>query len=397
MTQHPPASTSPGSIASSPGSIRPGLEPQPATLEELARLTGGSLRGGAAATAIRGVATIEVAGPDQLTWVVDANTARRLSDCRAGAVLTSTAFVERMSGDLVTGGAGKEGAGSAGVSPLAIIAVKDVEAALVAVLTRFEVQHARPVPGIHPTALVGANVQLGEDVAIGPHAVIGDGCRIGARARLHAGVYLGAAAILGDDCNLWPQVYVADRTQIGHRVTIKPGAVIGSDGFGFIFRERCHQRVPQIGTVRIEDDVEIGANACVDRAKVGVTVIGRGTKIDNLVQVAHNCVLGPLCILAGQVGIAGGVCLGTGVYMGGQAGAVNGLTLGDTARIGAQALVTRDIEPGAEYSGAPARPHRQELRDRASLRRVAELLETVRELSLRVTELEAAMHDRKAR
>lgn len=355
--------------------------PPPATLRELIDLVGGEFRAGAAAgssdaATVRGLATIELATPDQLTWAVGGPEFLRLKECRAAAVIAPSA---------------------AGETPIPTILVKDVEAALRRVLARFETPQQRPAPGVHPSAIIGAGVQLGEGAAIGPCAVLSVGCVIGARTRIHAGVYLGAGVTIGDDCELWPSVYVADRTRIGRGVIIKPGAIIGSDGFGFIFREGRHQRVPQIGVVVLEDDVEVGANACVDRAKVGLTVIGRGTKIDNLAQVAHNCQIGPMCIVVAQVGLAGGVQLGTGVYLGGQVGVVDGIRIGDGGRVGAQALVTRNIEPGGEYSGAPARPHRQEMRDRVQLGRVAEMAAQVRELTQRVTELEAAMHDRKAR
>src|SRR5262249_25546665 len=159
------------------------------------------------------------------------------------------------------------------------------------------------------------------------------------------------------DCEIFPNVYIGDRCVLGDRVVVKPGAVIGSDGFGLIFREGRHQRVPQIGNVILEDDVEIGANSCVDRAKFGATVVGRGTKIDNLVQVAHNCTTGPHCILAGQVGLSGSVHLGAGVLMGGRAGSTHGVTICDGVRMGLTSVATKDLTTPGDYAGTPARPH----------------------------------------
>ena len=349
--------------------------PAPATLSELAALVGGSLRGGTPDQPIHGVSSVADAGPTDITWVSGRSYLKSLADSRAGAVLISP---------------------SLGATPMPAILTADPEDAVRRVLTRFEVAHERPPPGIHPTAIIGAGAELAADVAIGPCARVGAAATIGPRTRIHAGVHLGAACRIGADCELWPNVFVADRCRVGDRVVIKPGAVIGTEGFGFIFREGEHRRVPQIGIVVIEDDVQIGANTCIDRAKFGATIIGRGTKIDNLVQIAHNCKIGPNCIMAGQVALAGSVRLGMGVILAGRAAVIDGMSVGDGAKIAVGSIAFKDIEPGGAYFGTPARPHIEFFRAMAAVQRVPDLIARFEELSKRMSELEAAMHDRKA-
>ena len=230
-----------------------------------------------------------------------------------------------------------------------------------------------------------------------PLACVGPGAEIGARTILFPGVHVADGARVGDDCVLYHNVVVRERCALGSRVVVQPGAVIGSDGFGFAFdpvgeggRGPRHYTVPQIGIVVVEDDVEIGANTCIDRATLGVTRIGRGARIDNLVQIAHNVEIGPLTILVSQVGIAGSTRLGMGVVAAGQVGIVGHLEIGDGAKIGAQSGVAHDLEAGATVSGSPARPHTQWLRTSAALDRLPDLLKEVRELRREVERLRAA-------
>jgi UDP-3-O-[3-hydroxymyristoyl] glucosamine N-acyltransferase len=248
--------------------------------------------------------------------------------------------------------------------------------------------------GVHPGALVDASAQVHPAAAICAGAYVGPGARIGARTVLHSGARALHFAQVGDDCVLWPGSVVRERCILGNRVILQPNSVIGSDGFGFAFdlegegNGPMHRKVPQAGIVRVEDDVEVGACTCIDRATLGETVIGRGTKIDNLVQVAHNVKIGPLALLVAQCGISGSTELGQGVILAGQVGVIGHLKLGDGARVGAQSGVSRDLEDGETVSGSPAIAHRDWLRLSAALPRIPELVKEVRRLAQRVAELE---------
>jgi UDP-3-O-[3-hydroxymyristoyl] glucosamine N-acyltransferase len=238
--------------------------------------------------------------------------------------------------------------------------------------------------GIHPTAQIAPTAEIDPSVHVGPFCVVGDGVKIQARSVLEGGNHLGANCRLGEDVRLFPRVVLYAQTQVGNRVRIHSGAVIGSDGFGYVFDQGRHLKVPQIGNVVIEDDVEIGANSAIDRAALGSTVIGKGTKIDNLVQVGHNVVLGEHCILCGQVGIAGSTKVGRYVTMAGQAGLAGHLTVGDQVTVGAQAGVMHDIPTGQKWLGAPAQPDRQMKRVFLALQRLPELLQRVHQLEKRL-------------
>ena len=234
-------------------------------------------------------------------------------------------------------------------------------------------------PSIAPSfPVVAATAKIGPEAAIGPHVVIGERAEIGRRAVLDAHVVIYRDVRIGDAFTAYAGVVVREGVRIGHRVTLHAGAVIGSDGFGFLPLAEGNRKIPQVGTVVVEDDVEIGANTTVDRATLGATVVGRGTKIDNLVMVGHGCRIGPHCLIAGQVGLAGSTTLGARVMLGGQAGSAGHLTVGDGARIGAQAGVHRDIPAGGEYAGYPAVEAREWRRVSASMPRVPGLLRRVR-------------------
>jgi UDP-3-O-[3-hydroxymyristoyl] glucosamine N-acyltransferase len=262
----------------------------------------------------------------------------------------------------------------------AVLMVDDPDLAVAKVLEHFAPPIPRPPVGTHPTAFVAPSASIADGARIGMNVIVGDGCRIGKNCVLHPGVVLGADVTIGDDCELFQNVVVRERITIGSRVIIHAGTVIGSDGFGYRWDGTRHQKIPQIGTVIIEDDVEIGSCVCIDRAKFSATRIGRGTKIDNLVQVGHNVVTGPHCIITGQVGLAGSVKLGAGVVCGGQSAVRDHITMGDGSAVAACSGVAEDVAPKTIVSGLPALPHRQTLREQAALRRLPDLVIQVRKL-----------------
>jgi UDP-3-O-[3-hydroxymyristoyl] glucosamine N-acyltransferase len=244
------------------------------------------------------------------------------------------------------------------------------------------------VPGIHPTAVIAHTAKIGSGVHVGPHVVIEDGVTIGNGSTVLAGAFLGRDSEIGEASLIYPNVTIREETKIGSRVIVHSGAVIGSDGFGFVREGDVYRKVPQIGNVVVKDDVEIGANVTIDRATTGTTLVGKGTKIDNLVQIGHNVVIGDNCILVAQVGIGGSTQLGTGVTMAGQAGAVGHIKIGDGATVAAQGGVHKSIEAGLTVSGYPAREHTLANKIYASLLKLPDLVKRVSELGDRVRELE---------
>ena len=234
--------------------------------------------------------------------------------------------------------------------------------------------------GIHPTAVVAASARIDPTAHVGPLCVIGAQTRIGPRAVLEGCDHVSEDCQLGEDVHLFPSVTLYPRTQIGHRVSIHSGTVIGSDGFGYVLDAGTHRKVPQVGHVIIHDDVEIGANVAIDRGALGSTVIGRGTKIDNLVQIGHNVVIGEHCIIVSQVGIAGSTRVGSYVVLAGQVGLAGHLKIGDHVTISAQSGVMDNIPDGEKWFGYPARPDRQMKRQLIAVQQLPELIRRVREL-----------------
>ena len=231
--------------------------------------------------------------------------------------------------------------------------------------------------GIHPSAVVAASAQIDPSAHIGPHCTVGERVKLGANVVLQAGNFIGDDSTLGDETHLFPNVTLYPRTQISRRVRIHAGTVIGADGYGYVLDGGVHRKIPQVGHVIIGDDVEIGANVTVDRGALGSTVIGRGTKIDNLVQIAHNVQIGEHCIVIAQVGIAGSSRLGNYVILAGQAGVGGHLQLGDNATIGAQAGVMTDIPAGGKWIGSPAQPDKDFKRQVIALRHLPDLLKKI--------------------
>lgn len=234
-------------------------------------------------------------------------------------------------------------------------------------------QTPKHTPGIHPTAVISPSAKLGQNVSVGAYSVIEEGVTIGDNTIIFPHVYVGKRTQIGTDCILYPQVVVREKCILKNRVILQPGAKIGGDGFGFIFHEGRHHKIPQIGHVMIEDDVEIQANSCVDRAKLAYTVVGANTKVDNLVQIAHNVKIGQSCILCSQVGVAGTTTIGNGVIAAGQVGIVGHVHIGDRVVLGAQSGVTNDIPAGESYFGSPARPMKDTLRIMAVESKLPEL------------------------
>jgi UDP-3-O-[3-hydroxymyristoyl] glucosamine N-acyltransferase len=242
----------------------------------------------------------------------------------------------------------------------------------------------KPAAGIHPSAVIAASAQVDPGAYIGPHCLVGENVTIGTRTILQGGNFIGDGSKLGDDVNLFPNVTIYPHTEIGQRVRIHAGTVVGADGFGYVQDNGSHRKVPQIGNVIIGDDVEIGANVTIDRGALGPTVIGKGTKIDNLVQVAHNVEIGEHCLLISQVGIAGSSKLGDYVVLAGQAGVAGHLKIGHKAIISGQSGVMADVPEGEKWLGSPAQPDKEMKRQFIAVRHLPDLLKRVAELERRL-------------
>jgi UDP-3-O-[3-hydroxymyristoyl] glucosamine N-acyltransferase len=331
------------------------------TLGEVARLVGGELRGDPNVV-IERVAALEDAEPGSLTFYADKRHVARLASLRATAVLVD---------------------GSAPAIACATIVVPHPYVAFVQVVAALHPPR-RPAAGIHPTAVIASTAELGPGAAIGPWVVIGERSRIGRNAVLHAGVVVYDEVMIGDDFTAHAHAVIREGCRLGHRVVLHAGAVVGSDGFGYLPLPTGPQAIPQVGGVVLEDDVEIGANTTVDRAALGDTVVGRGTKIDNLVIVAHGCRIGAGSLLAAQVGLAGGTVVGDGVMLGGQVGSAGHLTIGDGARVAAKSGISSDLEAGGTYGGIPAVDIGAWRRMASGWLRLGELLRRVRRLERRL-------------
>ncbi len=341
-------------------------------LFELADIVGGELVGDGDVE-ICGVAGIKEAAPGDITFVANPRYAEFLGATKASAVI-----------------------GGPELSPLKpLIRIENPYYAYLQVLNLFAEERAvRYARGVHETAQVHNGVVLGADVCIGAFCTVSAGARIGARTTILPGTFVGDGCVIGDDCLIYPNVTIREGTQVGNRVILQPGVVLGADGFGYAKNGSEHHKVPQIGRVVVEDDVEIGANSCVDRATTGETRIRRGTKIDNLVQIAHNVVLGENTVLAAQVGISGSTEVGRNVIMAGQVGVIGHIAIGDRVIVGAQAGVTKSIPADTMVSGYPARKHSVARRIYAHTAMLPTLFERVRVLEQRIRELEkGGAHD----
>lgn len=330
------------------------------TAEAIASLVGGELVGDGAA-AVSGVAPLDRAKADDLSFLGSGKYAALFSESEAGVVLVDPEFRD-----------------APGKARARVIVAKPMEKML-AVLPKLYRQKAVE-PGIAATARIGRGVSLGERVSIGDYAVVGAGARIGDDSVIEAHAVIGEGATVGAKCLVHSHATLYPQATLGDRVVIHSGVRIGSDGFGYVFRDGAHNKIPHVGSCVIGDDVEIGANTTVDRGSIGDTVIGAGTKIDNLVQIGHNVRIGKLCLLMAQVGVAGSVVVEDGCILAGQAGLAGHLTVGAGARIAAQAGVFGDVPAGETWSGYPARPHRESLRASGALLKLAGMMRRIEKL-----------------
>jgi UDP-3-O-[3-hydroxymyristoyl] glucosamine N-acyltransferase len=334
------------------------------TLQAIADLVGGVVEGDGSVQ-VTHMAPIDQAGADAITFALDVKRVAQLADTGAGgALVPADADTTELT--------------------VPVIKVERVDAALAMLLSAFAPKEDLPPVGVHPTAIVDDSATLGANVAIGPYVVIGANVTIGDGTAICAHVAIGADVTIGSDTVVAESTVIKSRSDIGSRVRIGPNCSIGYDGFGYFFAEGQHHMIPHVGHVIIEDDVHLGASVCVDRGKFGPTRVGAGTKVDNLVQIAHNVQVGKCCLLVGQCGIAGSAVLGDGVVIGGSAGVRDNITVGDGAQLAAYSAAAGDIPAGAGYGGTPAR-------DMADMRRIVAATGKLPDLPKRVKQLEAAV------
>jgi UDP-3-O-[3-hydroxymyristoyl] glucosamine N-acyltransferase len=339
------------------------------TLNEIAKLVDGKVVGNGDIL-ITGASGIREAEEGDITFLANSKYSPLIDKTRAAAIITSEDVQKTAKPVIVTA---------------------NPSLAFAKIISLFTPDDAGHPNGIDFTAAIGRNVVLGKDVTIGAYSVIADNVTIGDNVIIYAGCYIGHHTKIGSQTLIYPQVSIRERISIGNRVIIHSGAVIGSDGFGFATIKGLHHKIPQVGTVEIQDDVEIGANVTIDRARFDKTVIGRGTKIDNLVQIAHNVIIGENSLIVAQAGISGSTIIGNNVILGGQAGLVGHINIGDNSIVTAQSGVAKSVPPDTMVSGYPARPFMTTQRANASLQNLPKLFDLVKELKKRIEELEARL------
>jgi len=335
------------------------------TLKELAELVGGEIVGDAGVV-ITGVSGIKEARDGDITFLANPKYFPLLDKTRASAVITGR--------DIQS-------------SSKPIIRTDNPSLAFVKIVTSLVPSEVNHPKGIHPTAIVGKKAALGENVAIGPYTVVEDEASVGDNSIIYAHCFIGNNAKIGEGGLIYSNVSIRERVLIGKRCIIHSGAVIGSDGFGFVTVNGKHEKIPQTGIVELGDDVEIGANVAIDRARFDKTVIGNGTKVDNLVHIAHNVIVGENSLIVAQAGISGSTVIGKNVIIAGQAGLVGHITIGDGAVLAAQAGVTKSVPSDTMVSGYPAQQHDKALRINACLQNLPRLYDTVKELKKKIEEL----------
>lgn len=339
------------------------------TLREIAKFIDGEVVGDEF-TVITGVSGIKEANAGDITFLANPKYFSLMNQTRASAIITSR-DVEK--------------------TTKPIIRTENPSLAFAKIISFVMPSEVTYPKGIHPTAILGKKVSLGQNAAIGAYTVVEDNVSIGDNTIIYSGCFIGGNTKIGSATLIYANVSIRERITIGSRVIIHSGTVIGSDGFGFVMIKGLHHKIPQIGTVQIGDDVEIGANVTIDRARFDKTVIGRGTKIDNLVQIAHNVIIGENSIIVAQAGISGSTVIGKNVTLAGQAGLVGHITIGDNAIVAAQAGVTKSVPADTFVSGYPARPHDKAKRVNACIQNLPKLYEAVSALKKKIEELESKL------
>jgi UDP-3-O-[3-hydroxymyristoyl] glucosamine N-acyltransferase len=342
--------------------------PTPITLAQIHQLVGGTIHGDDQ-TQILSLTSLGQAAPQALSFVTNEKMAKAAANLEVAALL-----VHRYQSDLA----------------VPQIVVDNPILAFAHVAQKFFVRTPAP-RGMAEHVTQGSDVQVGADPSIWPFVTLGDRVKIGDRVTLYPGVFLGSDVTIGDDCILYPNVVVREGCSLGARVIVHSGTVIGADGFGYVQHQGRHHKIPQLGGVTIEDDVELGANVTIDRATLGRTLVKQGTKVDNLVQIAHNVTVGEHCIVVAQVGIAGSTAIGRHVMIGGQAGLSDHLTIGDQVLIAAKAGVNRSVASNQIVAGIPAMPREEALKVQGAIFQLPELKRLVRDLEGRLTTLEARL------
>lgn len=340
------------------------------TLKEIAAIINGEVIGDESVV-ITGVAGIKEAGRGDITFLANPKYIPFIEKTQAAAIIVSRDI-------------------KSALKPIICLENPSLGFEKVVLLfSQFEVKHPK---GIHPTAVLGKDVCLGKNVSIGPYVIIDDNVSLGDNTIIYGGSYIGHSTQVGSDTLIYANVTIRESVHIGNRVVVHSGTVIGSDGFGFAAINGKHHRIPQIGTVVIEDDVDIGSNVTIDRARFDKTIIGKGTKIDNLVQIAHNVVIGEDSIIVAQVGISGSTNIGKGVTLAGQSGVAGHLTVGDGAIVAGRAGVIKSIPANTVVSGFPAKPHETAKKVNACVQNLPKLYEKVNALKKKIEELEARLN-----
>jgi UDP-3-O-[3-hydroxymyristoyl] glucosamine N-acyltransferase len=338
------------------------------TLKEIASIIDGEIIGDENIV-VTGICGIKEAKEGDLTFIANSRYLPLIGHTKASAIITSREVK---------------------TAPKAIIRTENPSLAFAKMVSLLAPNEVRRPRGIHPTAVLGDKVKIGKNVAIEPYVVLEENVEIKDNTIIYAGVYIGHHTKIGKDCIIYPYAVIRERVSIGNRVVIQSGTVIGSDGFGFSTVQGVHHRIPQIGTVIIEDDVEIGANVTIDRARFDKTIIKKGTKVDNLVQIAHNVSIGENSIIVAQSGISGSTNIGKNVTLAGQSGVIGHITIGDNVVVAAQSGVTKSIPSNTCVSGYPAKPHTMAKRIYAFTQNLPDLFKKVKKLEEEIEKLKSA-------